>query len=342
VPLAEQLGRNVTSEDSAAAPERFDPEAMHGTMLEAEHLARYWWAAGLVASKRVLDAGCGTAYGSEILGRAGATAVTGVDLDGAVLEAARGSMPENVSLEVADVRELPYPDASFDVAVCFEVIEHVEKPEDVLTELRRVLAPDGLLIVSSPNRNVYPPGNPHHKREFDPDELAAALGARFEHVRLARQHDWLASGVLEDELFGADGGAGFEASLRKTTTARPGGELYTLALASSLPLPAAPPNVVLTQTAEVKWWHEKLRELEAEKDAAVSEIDAALSRERELQELVRDLQELVRKLESMLKRAGAEIGELNDAIRSMQETRVWRLGAAYWNLRDRLLRRKTP
>src|SRR5439155_23557136 len=95
------------------APERFDPQAMHGRLIEAEHLARYWWAAALVPGKRVLDAGCGTAYGSEILARGGASEVVGVDLDRAVVEAARVSV-ETVSLEVADVRDLPYADGSFD------------------------------------------------------------------------------------------------------------------------------------------------------------------------------------------------------------------------------------
>jgi 2-polyprenyl-3-methyl-5-hydroxy-6-metoxy-1,4-benzoquinol methylase len=87
------------------APERFDPQAMHGRLIEAEHLARYWWAAALEAGKRVLDAGCGTAYGSEILARAGASEVVGVDLDQAVVETARASTP-TASLEVADVRQL--------------------------------------------------------------------------------------------------------------------------------------------------------------------------------------------------------------------------------------------
>src|SRR5438132_386474 len=128
------------------APERFDPKAMHGTLMEAEHLARYWWAASLVSGRRVLDAGCGTAYGSEILARAGASEVVGVDADPAAVKEARASTT-GVTLEVGDARDLPHPDRSFDVAVCFEVIEHVDDPETILDELRRVLGGDGLLVV---------------------------------------------------------------------------------------------------------------------------------------------------------------------------------------------------
>src|SRR5437764_13853073 len=110
------------------APERFDPQATRGRLIEAEHLARYWWAAALVPGKRVLDAGCGTAYGSEILARAGASEVIGGGLDAAVVEAARAST-QTVSLEAAAVGDLPQRDGAFDAAGCSVAIQHVSGPE---------------------------------------------------------------------------------------------------------------------------------------------------------------------------------------------------------------------
>jgi SAM-dependent methyltransferase len=305
----------VRAED---ALERFDPEVMHGQLIEAEHLARYWWAAALVPGKRVLDAGCGTAYGTEILAQAGAAEVLGVDLDADVVEAARPSAPENVMLEVGDVRKLPFEDGSFELAVCFEVIEHVEEPERVLDELRRVLGPDGLLLVSSPNRDVYPPGNPHHKHEFLPDELADALSARFGQVRLVRQQDWLGSGVLDDLVFALDGEGAFEAVVRKAVRGAPGEELYTLALASDAELPETAPYVVLTETAEAKWWQLQIDRARDERDAI----------EQTLGEVVDELAE-----------RDSELRASHEVIHSMQATRVWRIGTSYWNLRNRLLRR---
>ena len=300
------------------APERFDPDAMHGQLIEAEHLARYWWAAALVSGKRVLDAGCGTAYGTEILARAGAAEVLGVDLDPGVVEAARPSALENVTLEVADVRALPFEDGSFELAVCFEVIEHVEEPERVLDELRRVVRRDGLLLVSSPNRDVYPPGNPHHKHEFLPDELADALSGRFEHVRLVRQQDWLGSGILDDLVFALDGERAFDAVVRKAVRGAPGEELYTLALASDAELPETAPYVVLTETAEAKWWQLQVDRARDERDAI----------EQTLGEVVDELGE-----------RDSELREAHGVIHSMQATRVWKIGTSYWNLRNRLLRR---
>jgi len=104
--------------------ERFDPELMGGSLLEAEHLARYRWAGALVEGKRVLDAGCGTGYGSELLARQGAAEVVGVDADADVIEAASRSA-SGVTFVAADLRELPADLGEFDVVVCFEVIEHI-------------------------------------------------------------------------------------------------------------------------------------------------------------------------------------------------------------------------
>ena len=93
--------------------ERYVPELMRGELLEAEHLARYRWAAPLAAGRRVLDAGCGMGYGAVMLLTAGASEVVGVDLAQAVLDAARPTMPAGVVLEVGDVRALDADDGSF-------------------------------------------------------------------------------------------------------------------------------------------------------------------------------------------------------------------------------------
>ena len=107
-------------------------------------------------------------------------------------------MPGSVRLQAGDIRSLDFEDDGFEMVVCFEVIEHVEDPSVVFDELVRVLAPGGLLLVSSPNRGVYPPGNPHHLHEFTSAELEAELAARLGHVQLVRQRDYIVSAVLSD------------------------------------------------------------------------------------------------------------------------------------------------
>ncbi len=244
-------------------PERFAPKEMRGQLLEAEHLARYRWAATLAAGKRVLDAGCGTAYGTAILASAGATEAVGVDLAGGVLDAVRAEMPESVELRVADLAQLDLEDDSFDLVVCFEVIEHFEEPQAILDQLSRVLAPGGVLLISSPNRGVYPPGNPHHHHEFKPDELAADLGRRIANVRLMRQQAYVTSAILgEAELQAGDENLD-GLSLRKLEAEPADSEMFTLAVASDGPLPEMPSLALLTSKVALGEWIESSKAQEA-------------------------------------------------------------------------------
>jgi SAM-dependent methyltransferase len=233
------------------ADERFVPGTADGELIEVEHLVRYRWAGQLVAGRRVLDAGCGVGYGSATLARAGAAEVVGLDLSAKAVEAAAKGAPANASFVTGDVHALPFEAGRFDVIVCFEVIEHVEHQDEVIAELARVLAPAGVLVMSSPNRDVYPAGNPHHLHEYVPEELRAALGAHFDHVELRRQHAWLASAVLDDE-HAADASMQERAEVRVSKSVRrdPGSEPYTIALASREPLPATLSAVALGDLAD--------------------------------------------------------------------------------------------
>jgi SAM-dependent methyltransferase len=236
-------------------PERFIPSSMEGELTEAEHFARYRYAASQVKGKRVLDAGCGMAYGSALLREAGAASVVGIDIATSVLDAVRDDMPDGVELCAGDVTSLDLPDDSFDVVVCFELIEHVEQQDRAVAELRRVLTADGLLIISSPNRKAYVPGNPYHVHEYEPEELRAALSERFAHVRLVRQHGFIGSAVLTDEeLERADGTELDGLAVSKVVAQTPGQETYTLALGSDAALPDPPGTMVLTGLVEVRHW----------------------------------------------------------------------------------------
>jgi len=157
------------------------------------------------------------------------------------------------------VTKLPFADASFDLVTCFETIEHVEAQQEVIAELARVLRPDGTLLISSPNRNVYPPGNPHHVRELTPEELLALLGARFPEVRLFRQHNWLTSAVLDDEAFAAGSDdEGLDLDATKLQGLEPGRELYTLAACGHGALAAPRRQALITHGLEVRRWIDEI------------------------------------------------------------------------------------
>jgi 2-polyprenyl-3-methyl-5-hydroxy-6-metoxy-1,4-benzoquinol methylase len=354
---AERVSATETSQVDVLddTPERFDPVVMHGRLIEAEHIARYAWVASLVAGKRVLDAGCGTGYGSNILARAGADEVMAVDIDERTIVGARETVEDGVTFAVEDVRRLACADVSFDVVVCFELLEHVETPAAVLDELRRVLTPGGVLAVSSPNRGVYPPGNPHHLHEFSRAELAEALAARFEHVRVVRQHDWLASSIVEDAELDAEGG--FRARARSMLSEAAGKELYSVALASDAELPPMSPHLVVTDTADLKWWQERVHVLQEEVHAAHhcaaaagDDLQAERARSREVtNQLLATETQLAQELEKCavaesrladardeLKQREQQLADVEQQLADMEASRAWRLAARYWRARGRL------
>ena len=155
-----------------------------------EHLARYAFAARLAHGKRCLDAGCGAGYGSaELASQANSVAGADVAADAVDFARAHYRLP-NLAFEQASCESLPHPDACFDLVVAFEVIEHLHGWREFLLEARRVLAPGGQFIVSTPNRLYYTESrgaqgaNPFHVHEFDFDEFRGALEAVFPHVTL--------------------------------------------------------------------------------------------------------------------------------------------------------------
>ncbi|MEJ7789089.1 MAG: class I SAM-dependent methyltransferase [Thermoleophilaceae bacterium] len=219
----------MDNKDDKLTGERLMPEAQHGELVHAEHLARYLLAAQLAPGRRVLDVACGEGYGTSLLHESGAADAVGVDVDEPTIVAARERY--SCDFRCADIAALPFDDDSFDLVVSFETIEHVSDAEGALSELARVLAPGGLLIVSTPNTEEYLVENEFHVREFSHEEFSALLRDRFASVRLLYQHNWLASAVLEEEgLREASGSLPLEVDLRKTVAREPGRELYTVAL----------------------------------------------------------------------------------------------------------------
>jgi 2-polyprenyl-3-methyl-5-hydroxy-6-metoxy-1,4-benzoquinol methylase len=305
--------------------ERFVPDRDRGRLIEAEHIARYQWASQAASGRTVLDAGCGTAYGSAILAEAKASSVIGVDIAEAVLKAAAPTMPDRVRLEAGDVCQLPYEDGSFELVVCFEVIEHLEQPLAALDELVRVLAPSGLLIVSSPNRGVYPDGNPHHVHEFTGEQLREALRTRLKNTRLVRQHDYIASAVLDDAVYERNGGAPMTGvDLHKLVIGVAGNELYTVALASDGPLPEPNGLAVLTSAVELADWIEVSDVQTAaihDKDNYIGELEARLGERERIAQLLTDAEQRVAGIPDLHARIDDLTRELADERHAHEQTR---------------------
>lgn len=159
-----------------------------------EHLSRYVYARNWIKpGADVRDVGCGTGYGSAILAASAARRVLALDIDAESIAWARDRYrAPNLEFKQADCREMLDFDASFDLIVAFEVIEHLEHAETFLKEARRVLRKAGVFLVSTPNRRYYTEergvANPFHVREYDAAEFQALLETHFGHVQLLAQN----------------------------------------------------------------------------------------------------------------------------------------------------------
>jgi SAM-dependent methyltransferase len=142
------------------------------------HEVVYQQLAPRCAGLEVLEAGCGEGYGADLISRV-ARRVIALDYDETTVAHVRARYPR-VEVMHGNLAELPLADASVDVVVNFQVIEHLWDQTQFVRECARVLRPSGLLMVSTPNRITFSPGrdtpiNPFHTRELNADELTRLL-----------------------------------------------------------------------------------------------------------------------------------------------------------------------
>ena len=182
--------------------ERFLPGEMYSAEMAYDHLTRYRLAERYVNDKEILDMGCGAGYGTHSLSKL-ARGILGVDLsEEAVAYAGSRYQAPNLRYETGDVTALPYEDGSFEAAISFEVIEHLEHPEALVAEAKRLLKDDGVFVVSTPDRQTYSNNrslvNRHHLSEMYPLEFRELLERSFEHVQIYRQGSLAGSIVAPD------------------------------------------------------------------------------------------------------------------------------------------------
>jgi SAM-dependent methyltransferase len=327
--------------------ERFIPGTPGEIWLE--HWHRYHFAARRVAGKRVVDVACGEGYGSALLARS-ATHVTGVDISPQAVGHAQATYAglANAQFTCASCTALPLDDASIDVAVSFETLEHIHEQEAFIAELARVLRPDGVLLISCPNKREYTDNrafeNEFHVRELYREELAALLGARFPHMSWHGQRPTFYS-VIAPEA-GARAGAGQLVEAREARPAEAADELanplYYLVAAARTPeaLASFTPTVsvfsdlddyLYRDYAKVIREARELSGLRAHLEGIVAQRDADIVA----------IHERVRALEGMIAQRDVEMARVLSefhSVRAQLEHEVLRRQGWRWWLRLPLVR----
>ena len=236
-----------------------------------EHLHRYALACALARGLDTLDIACGEGYGSNLLALHAAS-VVGVDVSpDAVAHAARRYDRKGLRFLHGSAIAIPLPNASVDLVVSFETLEHLDDHDGMLAEIRRVLRRGGTLIMSSPDKRYYSdaPGytNPYHVRELYCDEFRTLIRRHFQHSHLMFQRIGHGSMIVPEHP-----ASGFHEYRGGFTGFSVGTELqesmYNIALASDVPIA----NLPISFWDSTSSYRQHVRQLEGEVAVAQQEL----------------------------------------------------------------------
>lgn len=293
-----------------------------------EHLSRYAFASRLARRKRVLDVGCGAGYGSAELANT-ATNVTGIDISAdAIAYANEHYAKPNLIYQKAGAAQLPFPDASFDLVVAFEVIEHLTDWQNLIAEARRVLSPGGQFVVSTPNKAYYAETraqsgpNPFHEHEFEFEEFKQALEQHFPHTLLFTENH--ADSIVFRPI--ADGRAPSADVRLEGESASVDEAHFFIAVCAGQMMTGAPAFLYVPTAANVLRERERhIARLEGELATKDEWLNASQQKHAELVELhdqqtneLKARNEWALELNTQVKNAGLRIEELQQEIESQQ------------------------
>ncbi|MEN5220832.1 glycosyltransferase [Stenotrophomonas sp. TWI602] len=267
--------------------ERFVPTE-HG-VIRQEHLHRYAWCLPLVEGKDVLDVASGEGYGSAMLASK-ARSVRGVDIshDAVNHAAERYAALGNLQYLQGSAAAIPLADDSVDVVVSFETIEHLLEQDEMMAEIRRVLRPDGILVMSSPNKEVYSDQagyhNDYHVKELYLNEFQALLEKYFPAVELSGHRMAVCStitpldGAPEQQVFQALADTGERVEQR---VAHMPAAVYFVAIAAADRglIPVLPASVLYAEGEDLYNHHHEVARWAKAQDAEIASLRGHVQRE---------------------------------------------------------------
>ncbi|WP_213779813.1 glycosyltransferase [Caballeronia sp. dw_276] len=302
--------------------------------IRLEHYHRYAMVLDMVPGKDVLDVASGEGYGSALMAGV-ARSVCGVDIAIEAVQHATNTYAHKSNLEYfqGSATRLAFPDASFDVVVSFETIEHLSEQAEMLAEIRRVLRDDGLLIISSPNRPIYSEEsgehNEFHVKELDFYEFNALLKAQFPVIQYFGQR--IMMGSVIQPLQG--GQHAYQAWHDDGTSIKPqtgtlNSPVYFVALCGAnkaTVLPAVTASVAYPDKLDLvkhyvgfAKWAKSLDVVVAERSQQINTLsDVLAERDQQIQslsDLLAQRDDQIEHLNALLTKDGQEISNLNRSV----------------------------
>lgn len=304
------------------------------------HHHRYLFSVGLCQGKDVLDIASGEGYGADLLARTAAS-VVGIDISESTIEFAKKTYERpGLQFLCGSVANIPLPDHSFDVVVSFETIEHLAEQEAALAEMKRVLRPDGILIISSPNRPIYSDKkhhkNPFHVRELDLEEFRNLLERHFPHVSVYSQSQLTGSMVFKNEGIEKDITVyATEDSLTYSIEDPVSVAQYFIAVAGIRELELEDGSILMNgeyvpRLQAENAWHKKQSQNER------SRADKAEKLEEQFQALAEKTANILTEHGAALQDQRKALEERIDAARATLEAKLNRIGSAQSNLQETL------
>lgn len=155
-------------------------------VLHLQHVKAYEFATEMLRGP-VLDIGCNVGYGTALLREYTDQPVVGVDVSERAIQEAK--VRYGGDFQIVDGKRLPFGDGEFGTVLSLQVIEHINDLEPYLSEIRRVLRPGGVALLTTPNAATrldagQRPWNRFHVREFTADELYRTVEPYFSNVRI--------------------------------------------------------------------------------------------------------------------------------------------------------------
>lgn len=156
-----------------------------------EHFHRYAFASEFVKNKSIIDIASGEGYGSFFLSKY-ASHVVGIDIsEEAVKHAQQKYTRSNLSYMQGSAFQIPIDSHTIDIVVSFETLEHHEKHIEMIKEIKRILQPNGILIMSTPDKYYYtdvPQNiNKYHVKELYTHEFQNLINSHFTHTIYLKQ-----------------------------------------------------------------------------------------------------------------------------------------------------------